>query len=61
MHHYAKITGKVRSDNRKPSPLANNGLEIIINIEVDWGGQREVSHFNETSRAGQLSLILRLS
>ena len=35
MHHGAKIIGKVRSDKWKPSPLANGGLQIIINIEVD--------------------------
>ena len=35
MHHGTKITGKVISGKRKPSPLANGGLQIIINIEVD--------------------------
>ena len=35
MHHGAKIIGKVRSDKRKRSPLANGGPEIIIEIEVD--------------------------
>ena len=36
MHHDTKITGEVRSDKRKPSSLANGGLEIIINSKVDW-------------------------
>ena len=43
MHHGAEITGKVRYDKRKPSPLANGGLQIIINIEVDWEDKEKLA------------------
>ena len=43
MHHGAKITGNVRSDKRKRSPLANGGLEIIIDIEVDWEDKEKLA------------------
>ena len=43
MHHGTKITGKVRSDKRKRSPLANGGLEIIIDIEVDWEDKEKLA------------------
>ena len=43
MHHGAKITGKVRSDKRKRPPLANGGLEIIIDIEVDWEDKEKLA------------------
>ena len=43
MHHGAKLTGKVRFDKRKQSPLANGGLEIIIDIEVDWEDKEKLA------------------
>ena len=43
MHHGAKITGKVRSDKRKRSPLTNGGLEKIIDIEVDWEDKEKLA------------------
>ena len=42
MHYGAKITGKVRSNKRERPPLANGGLEIIIDIGVDWEGKEKL-------------------
>ena len=53
----AEITGKVKSDRHRPSPLLQGGLEIPVTVTVEWKVANKLSILKENVASVGYSMV----